>query len=166
MYKVEILTEEYAIEMCKWKYHGEYSVYNIPSREIITQEKRDISNQKERVNQFYAFTDENRILCGVIRIQDKKDWLKLGLGLKPELCGLGLGDEFIKHILNLCKELHPNKKIVLDVRTFNIRAIKCYQKAGFKIVDTIKLITPTGMDDFVKMEFIEHNERGCKEMLT
>ena len=33
----------------------------------------------------------------------------------------------------ISKKLYPNKPLYLEVRTWNIRAVKCYQKAGFRI---------------------------------
>ncbi len=56
-------------------------------------------------------------------------------------------------IKNESNRRYGNKKIVLEVRSFNERAIKCYEKAGFKIVDTYSKDTLVGYDEFVKMEF-------------
>jgi len=33
----------------------------------------------------------------------------------------------------ISKKLYPDKPLYLEVRTWNIRAVKCYQKAGFRI---------------------------------
>lgn len=54
---------------------------------------------------------------------------------------------------NQCRELYPSKKIVLDVRSFNERAIKCYKKAGFKMKEIYKQDTPLGYGEFIRMEF-------------
>lgn len=35
--------------------------------------------------------------------------------------------------IEISKKLYPNKPLYLEVRTWNIRAVKCYQKAGFRI---------------------------------
>lgn len=52
-----------------------------------------------------------------------------------------------------CKKKYASKKILLEVRSFNKRAIKCYKKAGFDIIDTYKNDSPLGFGEFVKMAF-------------
>ena len=52
-----------------------------------------------------------------------------------------------------CKKRYSNKRIALEVRSFNKRAIKCYEKAGFKITDVYKKDTLMGSDEFIRMEY-------------
>ena len=74
----------------------------------------------------------------------------MGLGIKPELCGHGLGKTFLTFILN-SQEL-KNKLIELEVRTFNKRAIKSYQNVGFIIIKKIEKNTQSGKDTFIVMQ--------------
>ena len=39
----------------------------------------------------------------------------------------------VKTMIELSKQLFPNKPLYLEVRTWNERAIACYQKAGFVV---------------------------------
>lgn len=55
-------------------------------------------------------------------------------------------------IVTCCRDKYNNKKISLEVRFFNKRAIKCYEKAGFHVKDTYKKNTPLGCGIFLKME--------------
>lgn len=48
--------------------------------------------------------------------------------------------------------IYPSKKITLDVRAFNERAIKFYKKAGFKVKEIYKKDTPIGYGEFIRME--------------
>ena len=61
----------------------------------------------------------------------------------------------MKILKNQCKNLYPHKKIVLEVRSFNKRAIK---SIGFNIVDSYKKHTPIGDGEFLRMEFTKERE--------
>ena len=77
----------------------------------------------------------------------------LGVGLKPSLCGQGLGRTLMEIVKQQCEKKYPGKKIVLEVRSFNERAIKCYRRAGFSVVDTYSKDTTLGYGEFLRMEF-------------
>lgn len=47
----------------------------------------------------------------------------------------------------------PNKSIVLEVRAWNKRAIKCYQSQGFKIIEIKEIETPSGVGEFYVMKY-------------
>lgn len=70
--------------------------------------------------------------------------------MKPKLCGHGKGKEFLAFILNT-KEL-KDKKIELEVREFNQRAIKSYEQVGFKIIKKEERETLNGKDNFIIMK--------------
>lgn len=84
---------------------------------------------------------------------NKSEYILIGIGLKPCLCGQGRGKTLMKIVKNQCKKLYPHKKIVLEVRSFNERAIKCYKSSGFNIVYIYKKDTPIGYGEFLRMEF-------------
>ncbi|MBU3191853.1 GNAT family N-acetyltransferase [Clostridium bowmanii] len=151
----ETLTENYAKQICNWKYEGEYSIYNYPKWDKIFSENWGITIEQTRENEFSAIVDKCTNLYGYIRILDKNDYLLIGLGLKPSLCGQGLGTILMEILKQQCNIRYGNKKIVLEVRSFNKRAITCYKKAGFKAVDTYKKETPMGYGEFIKMEFTD-----------
>lgn len=47
--------------------------------------------------------------------------------------GKGFGQEIIKIVIMKIKKNRSAKRIILDVRKNNIRAISCYRKVGFTI---------------------------------
>lgn len=101
--------------------------------------------------------DDCNCLCGYIRLLDKNECVFIGIGLKPSLCGQGLGKVLMEIVKEQCKKIYTDKKIALEVRSFNERAIKCYKSAGFNVVDTYRKDTPLGYGEFVRMEFYEHS---------
>ena len=72
--------------------------------------------------------------------------------LKPSLCGQKLGSEVMEMVKQKCRELYPSKEIILEVRSFNMRAIKCYEKAGFMVKEVYKKTTPIGDGKFCIMK--------------
>ena len=54
---------------------------------------------------------------------------------------------------DLSRRLYPGKPIRLLVRTWNERAVRCYSRAGFRIIgEPVALTTPAGEGEFFRME--------------
>lgn len=146
-------TESHAKEVCNWEYKDEYSIYNYPKWNKVCDENWSITLQEKRETEFLALINDYNSLCGYIRLQDKKESVLMGVGLKPSLCGQGLGRTLIDMAKTHCNKLYPNKKIILEVRSFNERAIKCYTRLGFKVIEIYNKNKPVGYGEFIKMEF-------------
>lgn len=110
------LTEEYAREICGWKYENEYSVYNYPDWKTVLEQKWGIADETKRRNEFTAVIDEKSALCGYFRLVVKdKNSVMLGLGLNPQLCGKGLSAKFMELIIGKYEKLYPNRNLELNV---------------------------------------------------
>ena len=151
--EIDKLTETQAKQICCWKYEGIYSIYNYPSWDTVVKQKWGISINTKREKEFVSVVDNLNNLCGYIRFIEDEDHITIGLGLKPDFCGRGLGYKFMSLIKNKSRQMFGEKKIILEVRSFNRRAIKCYEKAGFKIIDSYTKNTLIGKDNFIKMEY-------------
>lgn len=147
------LTEDNAKEICDWQYNDKYSIYNYPKWTKILNERWGITLEEKRKNEFNTILDDYNNICGYVRLIDKNDYILIGLGLKPSLCGKGLGNITMELIKQHCKNNYAGKKIMLEVRSFNKRAIRCYKKAGFNAIAIYKKDTPIGCGEFIKMEF-------------
>lgn len=78
---------------------------------------------------------ENNINKGLIHIQNGIDIIDLlNIIVKPEFQNQGIGSILLKYIIDNKKD----KKIMLEVRSKNINAIKLYQKYDFKIINIRK----------------------------
>ncbi len=47
----------------------------------------------------------------------------------------------------------PNKPVILEVRTWNKRAVNCYKSQGFEIVETKQQQTYIGFGEFYIMRY-------------
>lgn len=70
--------------------------------------------------------------CGVFNISSKNRNGLVGIFLGKEYCGMGHGTDALGTLVDFCfLELNLNK-VGLTVFSFNKRAIRCYEKLGFK----------------------------------
>ena len=56
----------------------------------------------------------------------------------PDNRGRGCGTEALRQLVELIRERHPHiTEVFIDPEPENIRAVRCYEKAGFRTVGTI-----------------------------
>ena len=110
--RLKDLTENSAKAICSWEYNDEYSIYNYPEWNKIVNETWAITIEEKRKNEFNAIVDDFN-----------------------NLCGQGLGGAIMEIVNQQCKKKYADKNIILEVRSFNNRAIKSYIKSGFNVVD-------------------------------
>ena len=78
---------------------------------------------------------ENNNIKGFIHTQNGLDIIDLlNIIVKPEYQNQGIGSVLLKYII----DNKQDKKIMLEVRSKNINAIKLYQKYDFKIINIRK----------------------------
>ncbi|MBU5465913.1 GNAT family N-acetyltransferase [Virgibacillus sp. MSJ-26] len=132
-----------------WHYEGKYSFYDVSADE---EDLVEFLNPKERGDSHYIVkADEQEI--GFFSFDNKGEFIDIGLGMKPELTGKGLGLSFLKAGLCYAISKYKPKEITLSVATFNERAIKVYKKAGFKPVVTFMQDTNGSRFEFLKMKY-------------
>lgn len=80
--------------------------------------------------------------------------MEIGLGLRPDLTGRGLGRDFMRRNLDWIQQEYPDTGIRLSVASFNQRAIKVYEGSGFHVVRHFTQATNGGEYDFVEMRHV------------
>lgn len=63
--------------------------------------------------------------------------LDVGLGLRPDLTGRGLGLAFVRAVLAEGRRRYRPAGFRLTVAAFNARAIRVYERAGFRLGPTV-----------------------------
>jgi GNAT superfamily N-acetyltransferase len=70
--------------------------------------------------------------------------LDVGLGLRPDLIGRGLGAGFLDAISTFAARQLGHRRLRVTVAAWNLRAIRLYEKAGFRTGHTFTRDTPSG----------------------
>ncbi|WP_051236191.1 GNAT family N-acetyltransferase [Paenibacillus pinihumi] len=133
------LTKAHAQEICSWRYPPPYDVFERASWAHQEAAEMDLGDPVVRDGQYLAIVDQHHILCGFAQLFPLSGVLRLGIGLRPDLCGLGLGASLIHRLALEARRRAPGQEIDLEVPAWNVRAIKAYEKAGFHITDTYPL---------------------------
>ena len=148
--KITDLTQEDAKTVCSWRYPPPYDIYHYPEWETARAQHYGMTDEETRRAEFYALKDGNN-LTGFFRLTNHPDFVMIGLGLAPDQCGKGLGNQLMKAIQTVLKERYPGRPACLEVRTCNMRAIKCYKRAEFVVRKEYCRDTSMGMADFYLM---------------
>jgi RimJ/RimL family protein N-acetyltransferase len=147
------LTDEDKKAICSWKYEGDYSIYSLPSYESLKQSQSGFMNP-EKENNYSVFKIGDDII-GYINLIEREAQVYIGIGVNPNFLNKGFGTQILLESYKLSKEIYPQKPLGLEVRSWNKRAIRCYEKAGFVIDgEAYEMVTPVGADSFYRMKKI------------
>ncbi|WP_182199535.1 GNAT family N-acetyltransferase [Paraliobacillus salinarum] len=149
-YQFNKLSQEQADNIAfNWRYEGEFSFYNMTADE---EDLTEFLNPVQRGDKYFIVTKDSEEV-GFFYFEYEGDLIDVGLGIKPELTGCGLGVEFIKAGLDYAISKYNPREITLSVATFNKRAIKVYKKVGFKSIETFMQDTNGSRFEFLKMRY-------------
>jgi [ribosomal protein S18]-alanine N-acetyltransferase len=138
------MTEADAHAVAAWRYPGEYAFYDVDG------DPRDLAELLDpaRWGREYFAADADGELAGFFVFKRKGGATEVGLGLRPELTGQGLGVAFLEAGLR-----HAGAgPFVLHVAAFNHRAAKVYERAGFREVARYEHLTNGALHPFIRME--------------
>jgi ribosomal protein S18 acetylase RimI-like enzyme len=147
------LSEDQAKELSNWVYDGEYSIYNLPAWDSMIVDNYSLCDEVKR-ERYIGYSNESQELVGFVNLLDQKDNVFFGIGINPIYCGRGLGKLITKKALLECDKRFPKKPVLLEVRTWNQRAINCYKSQGFEIIDTKQQVTHIGFGQFYVMRYL------------
>ena len=135
-------------ERANWRYGAPYDFYDGDIEPVLNPER------------FYEALDEDGSLVGFYYYEEKGDALEIGLGLRPELTGRGLGLEFLEAGIAYGRRLHRPARVILNVAAFNERAITVYERAGFRETGRhVRRFERWGEVEFVEMEQVAEPRR-------
>lgn len=150
MLTTRIMTDDDKREVCNWKYSGEYEIYNMPTYDEMVEKEFAFLNPK-RQNNYNTYFDKETCV-GFTNVLEEEKEIFIGIGVAPNYCEQGYGQAMLNIIIEKCRKLYPNKPHYLKVRSWNKRAITCYQKAGF-VIDGDEFVQETsiGVGTFYRM---------------
>ncbi|MGH2505059.1 MAG: GNAT family N-acetyltransferase [Ktedonobacterales bacterium] len=120
-----------ALAAHRWRYPGEYAMYNLALEPLLvaTLLRGPLSDAAGVT--YYAVAHDRVPLIGVYSMQHREGDVEIGVGLRPDLNGHGLGLPYLLEGLELARARYTPRTFSLTVATFNQRAITVYVRAGF-----------------------------------
>jgi len=143
------MTQAEAETIAEWSYEEPYDFYDWRADEGDLAELLDPAR---RGDGYFSAHDPTGELIGFFGLGREDDVVVVGLGLRPDLVGRGLGLSFVEEGLAFARERFAPARFRLSVAAFNERAIKVYERAGFVVTRTFMHETNGGLFPFVEME--------------
>ena len=143
------LSRETVAEISQWEYEAPYEAYSF----VGHHDEYLLDESIWGVEQFRLTCDG--IVLGQVACQYEGDDLWVGWSMAPEFTGQGNGAAFVTRCVQEFRRVKGySGRILLRVSARNKRAIKAYQKAGFRYMKTIQdeIAFSNHMEDFWVME--------------
>ena len=144
MFAIRAMTAEDAEAIAAWHYPGPYAFYDWEQDPDDLAELLDPGEWGRR----YFAADAAGALAGFFVLKPHGDGTEIGLGLRPDLTGQGLGARFLEAGLRF----GGAERYTLAVAAFNQRAITVYERAGFAVIARYVHRTNGADHDFLRME--------------
>jgi ribosomal-protein-alanine N-acetyltransferase len=123
------MDDDDAHEISRWHYQPPYEFYDWTSDPDDLEELLDPAR---REGTYFSVFDEKGVLVGFFEFERDGGTVDIGLGLRPDLTGQGLGLGYLLAGLEFAGERFSPRRFTLSVATFNERAIQVYERAGFR----------------------------------
>jgi ribosomal-protein-alanine N-acetyltransferase len=149
VFHFRLLTQADAEAIAGWHYPEPFSFYDWTAD---PDDLAELLDPTARAEAYAAVEDDAGELVGYFSCKPgARGTIVVGLGLRPDRTGLGLGTAFLRAGLDHARASHRPERFSLAVATFNRRAIKVYERAGFTAVRTYMHHTNGGDWEFVEM---------------
>jgi RimJ/RimL family protein N-acetyltransferase len=147
--RVEEWTEGHASEVAGWHYEPPYDFYDLASDPEDEAAMRDPS----RADHHRAVLGEDGRLDAFWYFARHGDVVDVGVGLRPDLTGRGLGESFLRAQLEYASRSWHPATFRLFVAVWNERAIRLYERLGFREVGReTRSFELVGDHEFIRME--------------
>ncbi|TDL99046.1 GNAT family N-acetyltransferase [Macrococcus brunensis] len=143
MYRICPMTDSDKEIIVAWHYPAPYQIYDLTEDDFDSEHK------------FYSVYDDEQ-LAGMLKLHFNERTCLLGLGLRPDLTGHGLGQHFVEAAVQFIKE-QGYQSIQLAVISSNERAIKVYERSGFVEKDYELMLAGDVLEEFLIMAYCEED---------
>ena len=149
------MSQDSAEQIAAWTYPAPYDFYDMVADE---EDLAQLLSESTRENTYFEVI-RNGALFGFATFYPQKDHLEIGLGMKPDQTGQGLGVNFYQAIEDYALKNFDCQVLQLSVASFNQRALAFYQKVGYERVESYQQATNGGEFPFVRLQKNIKNEK-------
>lgn len=125
------LTVREAVAAARWRYPGDYAMYNLGMIPLAIGAFMSRPAFGAARITCYAIGTPSDPLIGVFSLIWRGTDVEIGIGLRPDVNGHGLGLAAMRLGMAEARERYAPKTFSLNVATFNRRAVTVYERAGF-----------------------------------
>jgi RimJ/RimL family protein N-acetyltransferase len=118
--RIDPATPRLFSERATWRYPPPYDFYN------------DDGLPPKNPERFYSVCTEDGTVAGFFYFEERDESIFYGLGLRPDFTGRGSECLFVNLGLEFARARFGRRRVVLDVAEFNERAIRVYERVGFR----------------------------------
>lgn len=142
------MNEAHARSIARWHYEGIYGFYDM---EQDPDDLEELLDPRNWTGKYWAVVDRDGKLLGFFCFEKDGDAVVIGLGMRPDCTGRGLGQAFVEAGLEHARREFSPAVFRLSVATFNKRAIRVYEKLGFRRDGVFINETNGGQYEFLRM---------------
>jgi RimJ/RimL family protein N-acetyltransferase len=148
--RVEEWNGAYASEVATWHYEPPYDFYDLASDPHDAAEMRAPAHA---AHYRAVLAEEDDLLDAFWYFNSEDDVVEVGIGLRPELTGRGLGESFLRAQLEYATSQWSPATFRLFVAAWNARAIRLYKRLDFSEVGReTRHFELVGEHEFIQME--------------
>jgi RimJ/RimL family protein N-acetyltransferase len=147
-----------------WRYDSPYAMYNMDAADIGGDALED--EMLDPRSPWFAVRDESGELMGFFaygtsaelggystpHLFDEDGLVTVGLGMRPDMTGKGEGLRFVNAGIDFARQRFAPRELRLYVMSWNHRAIRVYERAGFQQVGIVMQHTSSGQHEFIEMQ--------------
>ncbi|TFG50066.1 MAG: N-acetyltransferase [Anaerolineales bacterium] len=132
------LTMEFAHQIATWRYDPPFDLYDIYPEHLKgllypAYRYHQVLGRNGALVGFCCYGADARVPGGEYN-EGEPLVLDVGVGLRPDLTGQGLGECFVQAILDYGENTFQPEQFRVTVADFNLRSRKTFQKLGFQEV--------------------------------
>jgi RimJ/RimL family protein N-acetyltransferase len=144
---VEPLSAEHARAVLEWHYEPPYDFYDMAS------DPSDAAELFELPDRYRAVLAPDGSLTGFWYFRPNGEEVEVGLGLRPDLTGRGLGESFSRAALDYARAEWSPRRFRLYVAAWNTRALRVYERLGFReVARQMRKFELVGEHEFIELE--------------
>jgi [ribosomal protein S18]-alanine N-acetyltransferase len=122
----------------RWHYDGIYAFYDQSILPMLSLTLFQAPLRMVGLEAFAVLDAANGVgePSGIFTFTQRGTAIEIGLAMRPDLTGRGMGLTFVEAGIAFARDRYAPTRFTLDVATFNERARRVYERAGFRPLET------------------------------